>query len=429
MIQIIPLIILLLVLLVIGMPVAFAVTSVALVGIVFVLGGGPILEMVASTFWSVSSSWLLCAVPTFVIMGEILLVSGIGKEIYDASSKWFSRIPGALGITTIVTAAVLSAATGSSATVTAMVGRMGIPEMEKKSYNPRIAAGSAVAGGGLGILIPPSIPLIIYGAMLGEDVGKLFMAGLIPGIILMILYTGQLAISGIIRPENAPSIGPVKWRERLRSIRGLIAPLILVGVVLGTIYLGLASPTEAGGGGVIVLLLICSIQRRLTWGSFQSLLINSARMSCMILFLVMSGSLLSQFLTIVQFPQQIAAIITSLPVPLWVIFSLLVVGFGVMGCFIDGLSMMVITLPILHIALLGLGVDILWFGVIMVLLIEIGQITPPFGINLLIIQGISDINFEDILKGSLPFLLSNLLLIVLLYLLPQLALWLPSGAL
>jgi len=415
---------LLLLLLVGGVWIAVALGMVGVIGVVLVQPS--LLPALASVVWGQLDSFVLTAVPLFLFMGSILMNSGVSARFYRGLSPWLLRVPGGLAQSNIVACAIFAALCGSSVATAGAIGSVAIPEMRERGYNPRVTAGTLAAGGTLGILIPPSIPFIIYGSSVGESVGRLFAAGLLPGLLLTALFMVFLGLHTVLKPTLVPHGGPGALSAKLKTIPDMAPILALIVVVLGGIYAGVMTPTEAAGVGASGALAVAALYRRLSWAVLRTSLLETIRMNAMILFIVIAAQMMSFALVSAGIPRGIVGVIAELDATRWEILAVIVFAYLVLGCLMDALSLMLLTLPVVFPIIQAQGFDPIWFGVVLVMLLEIGLITPPVGMNLFVIQGVSGRPLSDVAYGALPYALIMLLEIVLLMIFPSIALWLPS---
>ena len=396
----------------------------------------PLLDMLGQIAWNVNSSFVLVAVPLFILMGEILVRSGISERMYRVMSHWLAPLPGGLLHSNIASCAIFAAVSGSSAATAATIGSVSLPAFRHRGYSEQLAVGSLAAGGTLGILIPPSISFIIYGVLVEESIGRLYMAGFIPGFLLAGIFMVIIAVMAKIWPRLAPRETAPSWRIRLVGLLALIPMIALMFVVLGTIYLGVATPTEAAAFGVVAALILTALERRLSLRMLADTALATVRSSCMIMLIVTGAFTLSFALAILGVPAQVTAWVTGLELSPVSLVVFLILFYLLLGTFMESLSMMVTTIPILVPALKAAGVDLVWFGVIMVVLVEAALISPPEGINLYVIHGIrKSVQSEaglpsgtitDLYLGVLPFMLGMAIVLVLLVAFPDIALWLPN---
>jgi C4-dicarboxylate transporter DctM subunit len=385
------------------------------------------LTALSSVVWNNANSYILIAVPMFLLMGEVILRSGVSGYFYRGVVVLLGRLPGGLLHANIASCAVFSAVSGSSVATAATVGTVAIPEMLKRGYEPRTVFGSLAAGGTLGILIPPSIIMVLYGALVEESIARLFMAGIVPGLLMAGIFMIFIAILLILKPYYAPQRAAADAGPPVRDVLHVFPVLGLLVVVLGSIYSGIATPTEAsalGAAGAIVLAIgYGSFTRRV----FTESLMSTVKTTCMVALIIIGAQILSTALTYSGVSRAVSEWIMALGLGKWEFFLALVVLYIVLGCFVDGISMIYMTLPVLLPVVKAFDFDLIWFGVILTVLIELGQITPPVGLNLFTIHAISGgAKFADVAVGSLPYVGLMLLVILLLCLWPEIALWLPT---
>jgi C4-dicarboxylate transporter DctM subunit len=386
------------------------------------------LQQIANIAYTQSSNFVLVVVPLFVLMGEALASTPIGNDLFRAAHMWLRRIPGALAVATVFACAVFAAVCGSSPVTAATIGSMAVPEMIKRGYDKSLALGTAAAGGTLGILIPPSVPMIIYGVLTETSIGDLFIAGILPGIMMAFLFSITVVLKVLWRPELAPPlIEHTPWPVKLRAL-GSVTPVLLLSVlVIGSIYLGAATPTEAGAVGAAGAILIAAAMGYLRWSSLNRMLDATVRTTAMFLLLFVGGLFASFALTRLGVPQGMSNFLTGLDVAPWVIIVLINLLLLVLGMFLDPTSILVIIVPIFFKAVVALGYHPVWFGVMVTIQIEIAAITPPVGFNLFVLKSVvPGVEMADVVRGSLIFVIPLLLGIVLLMIFPQIALFLPS---
>lgn len=411
-----------------GMSVSFSMGLLGVAGL-FLAGGFANLDPVGIVAWATTNSFLLTAIPLFIFMGEIILRAGFGKELFDAAAAFFGKMRGGLGMATIVAAGVFSAVSGSSAAACATIGLVAIPEMERYQYDRRLIYGTMTSGGSLDILIPPSVIMIVYGSFTEQSIGKLYLAGFIPGFILAFFFIVVIWAWARMDPKAAPlQAWVMSWRERVRVLMRVWTFVLLMILCLGTIFLGIATPTEAAALGAVGSLVMAIVRRKITWQDFKRSLLGTAEVTCMVMFLILGGLILSNYLLQQDIPARVMNFTFSLGLPHWAVLALIYFIYFIMGCLIDGLSMMIITLPLVIPIIKAMGFDLIWFGVIMVVLVELSQLTPPVGMNLYIIRNVSGGKIEDVIMGSLPFTLAIIAALILFTLFPSLSLWLPRWA-
>ena len=415
-------------LLFLGMPIAFALMFVGFAGISYLTSIEAALPIAARTVYEVSAYYPYTVIPLFIVMGGFAGSSGMTKDLYITFDKWFRKLPGGLGIATIGACAGFAAVSGSSVATAATMGTVALPEMKRFNYHPRLATGSIAAGGTLGFLIPPSIGFIVYGMLTEQSIGKLLVAGMIPGLVLALAYIGIIVAMVKLNPSLAPAIPEsVSWREKFSSLMGVWEPLAVFLLVMGGIYGGFFTPTEAGAIGATVLFLISILKGKLNRQNLGEALLEAVRISVMVLFLVAGANVFSYFLALSTIPMQVATWAAGLEVSPYLIHTIIVIIYLFLGCFLDAISMMVLTMPVIFPVILALNFDPIWFGVIAVLMMEAGLITPPMGLNIFTVAGVAkDTPVETIFRGVAPFLLSIFALVILITLFPGLALFLPN---
>jgi tripartite ATP-independent transporter DctM subunit len=377
--------------------------------------------------WSTSTSFLLVSIPFFVLLGEIFMRSGIASRMYEALSAWISWLPGGLMHSNIGACAMFAATSGSSVATAATIGTVAIPEMERHRYSSRLFLGTIVAGGTLGILIPPSINLIIYGAITNTSIPDLYLAAIIPGLLLAMLFSViVLVLCSIVPAWGGTNAERASWRERINVLPDLIPPLVIFLVVIGSIYTGLATPTESAALGIVATLALALVYGRLTWSVLKESLENTVKITGQIMLIVIGAYILNFSITSIGLIREVTSLVNDAGLsPLQLL--LVVVGiYLVLGMFLETLSMMVATVPIVAPVVIAAGFDAVWFGVLLMILIEAAMITPPVGINLFVVKGIHPkSSILDLALGATPFLLMMLVMVALLIAIPDLALWLP----
>jgi C4-dicarboxylate transporter, DctM subunit len=379
--------------------------------------------------WGSMNSFTLSAIPLFILMAEILQESKLSLRVYKGLSTLVAWMPGGLLQTNIAGCAIFAAISGSSVVTAAAIGRVALPELQRRNYSPRLSAGSLAAGGTLGILIPPSIAMIVYGTFTETSVAKLFMAGVMPGLLLTAMFMGYIAVHALVRPGVSPvAKNKHSAREIFTALLDVIPFVVLIGGTIGSIYSGLVTPTEAAAVGCVLAMVIARF-----WGEFNSGVLKRAlqttvRVCGNILFIVFAAYVFSYAISYAGVGEQITQFLVGMKLSRLEFFVALFVLYTVLGCLVESLGMIVVTVPLLHPVLLQYGVDPIWFGVILVLFIEMGQISPPIGINLFVIQSIWTGKLSDVVMGTIPFHLIMFVLLTLLVLFPEIAMWLPSRA-
>ncbi|MFC1867306.1 TRAP transporter large permease [Thermodesulfobacteriota bacterium] len=409
-----------------GIRIAFGLGFLAMVGIIIFLDV-PILYQIAENAEETCSNLFLVALPLFLLMAEVVNLSGIGDDVYTAAHSWLGWLPGGLAISSIVACAGFSAVSGSSPATAATVGMVSIPEMIKRGYNRKLAVGSIAAGGTLGILIPPSINMIVVGMITEMSIGKLFIAGIIPGIILALILSLATGAAVIAKPKLATRIQGVTWGERFSSLKRVWAVLLLAICIIGSLYAGIATPTESAAIGVILSIVIALGYRKLSVTAFRGALARSIGVTSMIMFLVIGGTSLAFLMSSLGIPQHVSGIIMSLGLSKWFVMIIINIIMLIMGCVLDPMGVMVISLPTIFPIVTELGFDPVWFCVVVTINVEIGMITPPVGLNLFVLKGsVPGITMKDIIGGSIPYALILMLGLAIIMTFPGLATWLPG---
>ncbi|MEG3079388.1 TRAP transporter large permease subunit [Halomonas sp. 5021] len=387
---------------------------------------GPVL---ASDFWGASYGWDLTALPMFIWMGEILFRSGLADNMFRGLSPWLNRFPGRLLHTNIIGSGMFAAVCGSSAATCATVGKMTLPELERRGYDPQMAIGTLASASTLGLLIPPSIVLIVYGVVTEQSISRLFMAGIGPGLMILAMFMGYLVLWSLLKGNRAGLTGKdesgMRFAEKLRNTWSLIPILLLIGGIIVSIYGGLASPTEAAAVGVVLSMLIARSNGHFNREIFQSSLFAAVRTACMIAFIIAGASFLTSAMGFTQVPMKLAQAIGEMGLSPTMLLLALTVLLLVMGCFLDGISLILLVTSIIMPLVSAAGFDLIWFGIYLVIVVEMSQITPPVGFNLFVIQGLTGKDILTITKATLPFFLLMLVAVALLHLFPNIALYLP----
>ncbi|CAG4900025.1 TRAP transporter large permease [Paraburkholderia gardini] len=410
-----------------GMAVPFAILLPA-VFYLFMEGGWSALNGLGMASWGSMDSYTLTAIPLFVLMAEILQGSGLGARVYNGLARLVRRVPGGLLQTNIAGCAVFAAVSGSSIATAASIGQVALPQLKARNYDIRVATGSLAAGGTLGILVPPSIGMIVYASFTDTSVVKLFMAGVVPGVVLTLMFMAYVMVAALLRPQIAPdaSRSDAPSITALRALFDILPFMLLIAGIMGAIYTGIATPTEAAAAGCLFALVIARVFGTLTWQVLHGALKRSMLTVSNILFITYAAFVFSYAMTFAGVGEEITRFIISLQLSRTGFFIALFVLFTLLGALVESLGMIVITVPLLYPLLASYGIDPVWFGVVVVMFIEMGQITPPIGINLFVIQGISRGNLSDVVAGTVPFHALMFVLLILLMFWPQLALWLPN---
>lgn len=413
-------------LLFLGVRIGVALGLVGLFGVYFLLSR-PQLSLLAERAWSSTNTFTLTAVPMFIFMGGLLLRSGITAGMFDALVRWFGRAPGGLAHASAGASAVFAAVSGSSLATAATLGKVACPDMIERGYSPRLTYGVAAAGATLGILIPPSIPMIIYGTTVGASVTHLFLAGMLPGLLLMACFMLGALVWALAVPGSAPVARAYTLREKLSASRGMVPFVAIIGAVLGSMYTGVATPTEAAAIGAVSAFVLCLVRRQLSWRALFEIAHDSAKVTALLLLIVVGAGIFSWVFDYLRLPREVVNLIQGADLSPALIVAAMVLAYLVLGMFVESIAMMLMTLPVTYPIAMSLGLDPIWFGVFLVLMIELGLITPPVGMVLFVLRSMNEkARFTDIIRGALPFVLIILLFLCLIYIYPQIVMWLPN---
>ncbi len=409
-----------------GVWIALALAATGLVAVMTKIATPPG-QVLATSMWSASNSWDLTALPMFIWMGEILYRTKLSEDMFEGLAPWLQRLPGRLLHVNVVGCGIFAAVSGSSAATCATVGRIALPELLKRGYDERMAIGTLAGSGTLGLLIPPSIILIVYATATDQSIARLFIAGVVPGILLALLFMGFVGIWSIVAARRMPPRDPpVSFRNRIAASRRLIPVILLILGVIGSIYGGLASATEAAVVGVVLALALSWWSETLTRATFVEALLGATKTSCMIAFILAGAAYLTAAMGFTGIPRALAEWIAAFNLSQWQLIAVLTVFFILLGCFLDGISMVVLTTAIIIPLVERAGFDLIWFGIYLVLVVEMAQITPPVGFNLYVLQGMTGRNIFTIGAYTLPFFALMCVAVALIAAFPQIALWLPS---
>ncbi len=419
--------VLLLVLLMSSMPVAFAMAIVGFIGYAVVTNPDAAMAMVANDLYSRLSDPSLTVIPLFILMGQVAFHAGTSRRLYDAAYKWFGALPGGMAMATIGACTGFGAICGSGPATSATMAAVALPEMKRFNYSPQLGAGSVAAGGSLGMLIPPSVVFIVYAIMTEEHVGDLFLAGVLPGLLIAGLFCLTIYINCVRNPEYGPAGPRTSLKEKFIALTGIIETALLFLLVIGGMFLGFFTPTEAAAIGALGSLIIALFKRRLNVKMLAQSLRETVRTSCMVMIIVAGATMFGHFLAITRIPMLLADWLAALPLPAAMIIALIIVFYLIAGCFVDALALVLLTIPIFQPVIQQLGYDLVWFGVIIVVVTQMGVITPPVGVCAYIVTGIApDIPLQTVFKGALPFLLALIIAAALLIAFPQISLFLPE---
>ena len=418
----------LLLLMLIRMPIAFVFTLVGFAGFSYMVNTNAAFNLLALDFFETFSAYHLTVIPLFILMGQIAFQAGISEKLYQTGYKIFGRVRGGLAIGTILACALFAACCGSSPASVATMGSVALPEMRRYKYGDQLAAGCIAAGGSLGILIPPSVILIIYGILTEQSIAKLFIAGIVPGIVLAAFFMAAIYVVTLIRPELGPRGEATTLKEKLRGIVGGVGEAIAIFIlIIGGLFFGFFTPSEAGAIGVLGMLVIALFRRKLTWKMFSEALGETLKISAMIFLIIAGATVFGHFLATTRLPFTVATLVVGLELPRALIMFMIILVYLVGGCFMDAMALILLTIPIFFPVSQALGYDPIWFGIMIVLVVEMACITPPVGINVYVMKGVAkDIPLETIFRGIAPFLIVEAILVILLIFVPEIALFLPS---
>ena len=387
----------------------------------------PVGDAMATTIWGTSSSWTLTALPLFVWMGEILFRTKLSENLFKGLSPWMQKLPGGLIHVNVVGCALFAAISGSSAATVATVGKMSIPELRKRNYPEKILLGSLAGSGTLGLLIPPSIILIIYGVAVQESIAKLFIAGIIPGIMIAIIFMSYVIVWSLINKKDMPKIlEDYSFFEKIKRSKQLLPVILLILAVIGSIYIGIATATEAASLGVVGALILSYFQKSLTFDTFKSSLLGATKTSCMIAFILAGSTFLSLAMGFTGLPRNLAVWIESMELSPYVLIFVLMIFYIILGMFLDGISAVVLTMAIIEPMIRQAGFDMIWFGIFLVIVVEMAQITPPVGFNLFVLQGMANKDMGYIARSAFPLFLLMVFAVILVVIFPEIALWMPE---
>ena len=409
-----------------GIWVALSMVGVSAIGMML-FTSRPVGDAMATTIWGTSSSWTLTALPLFVWMGEILFRTKLSENLFRGLSPWMQKLPGGLIHVNIVGCALFAAISGSSAATVATVGKMSIPELRKRNYPEKILLGSLAGSGTLGLLIPPSIILIIYGVAVQESIAKLFIAGIIPGIVIALIFMSYVVIWSLINKKDMPNIiENYSFLEKIKKSRQLLPVIFLISAVIGSIYTGIATATEAASLGVVGALILSYFQKSLTLETFKSSLMGATKTSCMIAFILAGSTFLSLAMGFTGLPRNLAIWIESMSLSPYVLIFVLMFFYIILGMFLDGISAVVLTMAIIEPMIRQAGFDMIWFGIFLVIVVEMAQITPPVGFNLFVLQGMANKDMGYIARSAFPLFLLMVLAVIIVVIFPEIVLWMPE---
>lgn len=419
--------VLLLILLACSMPVAFAMAIVGFVGFAVIVSPSAASSIITIDLYDTFSSYSLTVIPLFVFMGQIAFHSGISRRLFATAYHWLGPLPGGLAMATIGACTGFGAICGSGPATAATMASVAIPEMKRYKYDMELACGAVASGGSLGMLIPPSVVFIVYAILTEQSVGKLFIAGVIPGLLIAFLFCITIYINCKRHPHLGPPAPPTSWRAKFVSLFGISETLILFVLVIGGMFMGFFTPTEAAAIGAAGSLIIATVRKQLNIKMLKRSLMETARTSCMVMVIVTGAVIFGHFLAVTRIPFELASTLAKLPLPGWMIIGIIILFYLVVGCFIDALALILLTIPIFFPVVMELGYDPIWFGVIIVVVTQMGVISPPVGVNVYVVSGIErDVPLQKIFRGAMPFLLALIIAAILLITFPQLCLFLPE---
>ncbi|WP_101102930.1 TRAP transporter large permease [Macromonas bipunctata] len=409
-----------------GVWVGLTLTGVAWIGMEL-FTSRPVGDAMAVTIWGAASSWTLTALPLFIWMGEILFRTKLSEDMFKGLAPWLERLPGRLLHTNIIGSTIFAAVSGSSAATCATIGKMTLPELAKRGYPEHITIGTLAGASTLGLLIPPSIIMIVYGVTANVSIAQLFIAGVVPGILLASLFMGYTMVWALLNPDQIPPAGPsMTFVEKLRESRNLLPVVALIGAVLGSVYSGIATATESAALGVVGALAIAIVQGGMRWQQFRDSLLGATRLYCMIALILAGAAFLTLSMGYIGLPRQLAEWIGALGLSQLQLIVVLMGFFIVLGCFLDGISIVVLTMGVLLPTIEKAGIDPVWFGIFVVLVVEMAQITPPVGFNLFVLQGMTKKEISYLAKHSVPMFLLMVGAVLLIYFVPGIVTWLPQ---
>jgi C4-dicarboxylate transporter, DctM subunit len=408
-------------------PVGMAMGLVGVTGFGYIVGGAPTLKMIGQTSMRTVTDYTFGVIPMFLLMGAFVTVSGMSRELFRAANTWLGHLRGGLGFATILACGGFAAISGSSVATAATFSTVAYPEMRRYNYPQSFACGVVAAGGSLGAMLPPSTVLAVYGIITEQDIGKLFVAGILPGLLAISMYITTIVIIGLVRPGFLPSGKRASWKERFESVGEVWAPLLLFVFVIGGLYGGVFTPTEAGGMGAGGAFIIGVLRGRLSRKDIRASLLQATRTAAAVFTVLIGALLFGYFLTVTQTPQKITMFLTGLGLGRYGVLALIMLMYLMLGCLMDALAMVILTVPIMFPVILSLGFDPIWFGVIIVMTVELGLIHPPVGMIVFVIKSVvHDVDFLTIFKGVLPFIVTDLIRLTILIAFPMIALYLPS---
>ncbi|HAL38123.1 MAG TPA: C4-dicarboxylate ABC transporter permease [Polaromonas sp.] len=415
------------ILMILRVPVGMAMGLVGVTGYSYIVGPGPALKLIGQTSMRTVTDYTFGVIPMFMLMGAFVSISGVSRELFRAANAFLGHMRGGLGVATVVACGGFAAICGSSVATAATFSTVAYPEMRRYGYPQAFSTGVIAAGGTLGAMLPPSTVLAVYAIITQQDIGKLFMAGIVPGLLAMLMYVLTIAIIVKVKPNLLPAGDYKPWRERFKGLKDVWAPLLLFAFVIGGLYGGLFTPTEAGGMGAGGAFLLGVIRGKLSRAQIREALLQATRTSAAVFTVLIGALLFGYFLTITETPQKLTEYLTNLGIGRYGVLALIMVMYLVLGCLMDAMAMIILTVPIIFPLITKLGFDPIWFGIIIVMTVELGLIHPPVGMNVFVIKSVvKEVSFTTIFKGVIPFVITDLLRLIILIAFPIIALWLPG---
>ncbi len=420
-------IIALVVMIMIGVPLAFAIGIVGVLGNIVVANYAQTSLQLYQVAFTLTTEFVLTSVPLFIFMGQLVSSGGIGKDLYEVVHKWLGRLPGGLAVTSVISCAGFGAVTGISAAAVATLGTIVMPEMKRYRYDNGLAAGSLASASTLAILIPPSLAMVVYGIWTSTSIGKLFIAGILPGIFVALVFCAYIVGACVLNPSLGPRSEHYPLAERMQALVKLLPVIAIFSLLIGGLYLGWFTPTEGAASGAFAVMVLLAVMRRLSWAAIVDAARQTAQLSVMVFAILIAVGVFSRFLVLTDVTGQMVQFINAFGLNKYVVLTMIVVLYLILGMFLDGLGMMLLTLPFVFPIIQALGFDPIWFGVIMTIMIEIGLLTPPVGLNCYVLAQIAPhISLGEIFRGVTPFVILTLLCVAALTIWPEIALWLPQ---
>ncbi len=413
------------------MPVAYAMTAVGFVGFSLMTSWTGGLNLLSRSFYEAFSSYGLTTIPLFILMGQLAFNAGIGKRLYDTAYKFFGNIRGGLAMATISACTAFGAVCGSSPATAATMAVVALPEMRRYGYDDELSTGTVASGGGLGMIMPPSVVLIVYGILTEQSIGALFVSGIIPALVMTFLYILCIYIKCKISLDQGPAGEKFTWSEKIKSLKGMADTSLCFIAIMGGLFFGIFTPTEAAAVGAFAVLAVSVIRKQLSWEGFIKSLHETLRTSCMVIFLIAGALVFGKFLAITRIPFNTANWVTELNMSAYTVIAVIALIYIIGGCIMDALALIMLTIPVFYPLVVGLGFDPIWYGIIIVLLTQIGVLTPPVGINVYVVYGVAQgsigkVPLEKIFKGAIPFLIATLVGIIIMTIFPEIILLLPK---